>query len=106
MKKKTLLIFAAYVWTKTLLGLTFYPYRSVRELVRRPILFPVVLSPIIGLFLLFIAGRIAAFFVSPAGLRREIVAIFLSTTFISILFWQALLLYLLISFLVALRRKS
>ena len=31
MKKRTFLIYVAYVWTKTLLGLTFHPYKSVRE---------------------------------------------------------------------------
>lgn len=105
MKKRTFIIFVTYVWTKTLLGLTFYPFKSTRELTRRPVLLPVIFSPLIGLAILFVAGRIAAWFVSPAGIKRDIVAIFLSTTLISILFWQILLIYLLISFLFALKKK-
>ncbi len=105
MKKRTFFIFIAYMWTKTLLGLTFYPFKSTREVTRRPVLLPVIFSPIIGLGILFIAGRVAAWFVSPEGIKREIVAIFLSTTLISILFWQLLLIYLLISFLFTLKKK-
>lgn len=105
MKKHTFLVFVAYVWTKTMIGLTFYPFKSIKGVVRRPILLPVVFSPIIGLVVLFIVGRLAALFLSPHGLKREIVVIFLSTTLLSILFWQALLIYLLGSFLIALRKK-
>ncbi len=105
MKKHTFFIFVAYIWTKTLIGLTFYPSKYVKGMVRRPILLPVVFSPVMGLAILFIVGRIAALFVSPQGFKREIVVIFLSTTLLSILFWQALLLYLLGSFLIALRNR-
>jgi hypothetical protein len=105
MKKSTFLIFIAYIWTKTLLGLTVSPFHSVREVVRKPILTPVIFSPIIGLLILFLVGRIAAVLIVVYGLKREIIAIFLSTTLFSILFWQILLLYLLGSFFVASRRK-
>lgn len=105
MKKKTFFIFVAYVWTKTLLGLTFHPFMSVREVTRKPILFPVIFSPVIGLFILFVFGRIAALLITFYGLKRELIAIFLSTTLLSILFWQGLLLYLLGSFLVAYWRR-
>ncbi len=105
MKKQTFLVFVAYVWTKTLLGLTFYPFKYTKGVVRRPILLPVIFSPLIGLAILFIAGRLAALFVSPHGLKREIIVIFLSTTLLSILFWQALLIYLLASFLLALKKR-
>lgn len=105
MKKHTFLVFIAYVWTKTLLGLTFTPFKSVKGVIRRPILMPVLFSPVIGLTVLFIAGRIAALFVSPQGFKRDIIVVFLSTTLLSILLWQALLIYLLINFLIALRKK-
>jgi hypothetical protein len=105
MKKRTFLIFAAYIWTKTLLGLTFHPFKSTKGVIRRPILLPVIFSPLIGLTILFIVGRIAALFVSPQGIKREIIVLFLSTTLLSILFWQLLLLYLLGSFFIALRKK-
>ncbi|MBU4016479.1 hypothetical protein KJ980_05555 [Patescibacteria group bacterium] len=104
MRKHTFLIFITYVWTKTLIGLTFHPFKSIKGVVRRPILLPVIFSPVMGLAVLFIVGRIAALFVSPHGLKREIVVIFLSTTLLSILFWQLLLFYLLASFLIALRK--
>jgi hypothetical protein len=104
MKKHTFLVFVAYIWTKTLIGLTFHPFKSIKGVVRRPILLPVIFSPVMGLAVLFIVGRIAALFLSPHGLKREIVVIFLSTTLLSILFWQLLLFYLLGSFLIALRK--
>jgi hypothetical protein len=105
MKKHTFFVFIAYVWTKTLIGLTFYPFKYTKRAVRRPILLPVIFSPIIGLAILFIAGRLAALFVSPQGFKREIIVIFLSTTLLSILFWQLLIIYLLGSFLIALKKK-
>ncbi len=104
MKKHTFLVFVAYIWTKTLIGLTFHPFKSIKGVVRRPILLPVIFSPVMGLAVLFVVGRIAALFLSPHGLKREIIVIFLSTTLLSILFWQLLLFYLLGSFLIALRK--
>jgi|SRR5436190_1259319 len=106
MKKRTFLIFIAYIWTKTLVGLTISPFHSVREVSRKPILTPVIFSPIIGLIILFVFGRFAALLISLYGLKRELIAIFLSTTLLSIIFWQVLLLYLLGSFFVASRRSS
>src|SRR3972149_6982101 len=100
MKKSTFLIFSAYIWTKTLLGLTFHPFTTIRQVTRRPILLPVIFSPIIGLASLFLFGRIGAFLLDFYGLRRDAIAIILSTALISILFWQVLLIYLLLSFLI------
>ena len=105
MKKNVFFIFVAYVWTKTLLGLTLHPFSTVREVTRRPILLPVIFSPLIGLLTLFILGRIAALLITTYGLSREIIALALSTALIGIVFWQLLLMYLLLSFLIALWRK-
>ncbi|MDO8639842.1 MAG: hypothetical protein Q7R53_02855 [bacterium] len=105
MKKSTFLIFVTYIWTKTLLGLTFHPLKTVREVTRRPVLLPAIFTPFIGLLMLFVAGRIGALLISVYGLKRDVIALFLSTTLISILFWQALLIYLLINFLIAFWRK-
>jgi hypothetical protein len=105
MKKNVFLIFVAYIWTKTLLGLTFHPFSTVREVTRRPVLLPVIFSPLIGLFTLFVLGRIAALLITVYGLSRELIALALSAALISIVFWQILLIYLLVSFLVALWRK-
>ena len=105
MKKRTFLIFVAYIWTKTLLGLTFHPFRTIREVTRRPVFLPVIFSPFIGLFVFFILGRVGAFLINVYGLRREFISIILSTALISILLWQALLIYLLISFLLVLWKK-
>lgn len=105
MKKRTFFVYVAYVWTKTLLGLTFHPYISVRETVRRPILIPVLISPLIALGILFITAKFASLFVVVYDLTRELIGLFLSTVFISIVLWQMLLLYLLISFLLASIKK-
>lgn len=105
MKKNVFLIFVAYIWTKTLLGLTFHPFSTIREVTRRPVLLPVIFSPIIGLFTLFVLGRIAALLITVYGSSRELIAMALSIALISIVFWQLLLVYLLASFLVAFWRK-
>jgi hypothetical protein len=105
MKKRVLLVYASYLWTKTLLGMTFTPYRSIKEAIRRPVLLPVIFSPIIAILLLFIAAKLGSLLITIYGIKREAVAIFLSTTLISILFWQALLLYFLISFLLAIKKR-
>ena|ERR1035437_6265004 len=105
MRKNVFVIFVAYVWTKTLLGLTLHPFSTIREVTRRPVLLPVVFSPLIGLLTLFVLGRIAALLVTTYGLSRELIALILSTALIGIVLWQLLLVYLLGSFLVALWRK-
>lgn len=105
MRKRTFFIYVAYVWTKTLLGLTFHPYTSVRETLRRPVLLPVIVSPLVGLGILLIAGKIGSLLIIVYGTERELIALFLSTVFISIILWQALLLYLLLSFVTAYLRK-
>lgn len=99
-------MFIAYVWTKTLLGLAISPYKSVREVTRHKVLVPVVFSPLIGLFILFIIGRMGSYVFELNGFQRSIMAILLSTGLISILLWQGLLLYLLGSFYIALKTKK
>lgn len=101
MKKKTFFIYITFIFTKTLLGLTLHPYKSTVEALRRPILLPVVLTPFVGIIILFIAAKAASLYIVVYGLKREAIAMFLSTTLISIIFWQALLIYLLISFTIA-----
>ncbi len=105
MKKRVLVIYASYLWTRMLIGLTFHPYHSIRETLRRPVLLPVIFSPLIAIALLFLAAKIGSLMIVVYGIKREAVAIFLSTTLISIIFWQALLLYFLISFFVAMRKR-
>lgn len=105
MKKRTFFIFVAYIWTKTLIGLTFRPFFTVREVTRRPILLPTIFTPFLGLLTLFVLGRIGALLITVYGLKRELISIVLSTALISVLFWQLLLIYLLISFLVAFWRR-
>ena len=101
MKKSTFLIFSAYIWTKTLLGLTFHPFSTIRQVTRRPVLLPIIFSPFIGLIAFFIFGRVGSFLINVYGLKREFISLILSTALISILLWQALLIYLLISLIVA-----
>lgn len=105
MKKRTFLVYGAYIWTKTLLGLTIHPYLSVRETLRRPILLPVIISPILGIITLLIAGKIASLLIIVYDFKRELIALLLSTTLISIILWQTLILYLLISFILATIKK-
>jgi len=105
MKKNVFFIFVAYIWTKTLLGLTFHPFSTIREVTRRPVLLPVIFSPLIGLFTLFVLGRIAALLITVYGLSRELIALTLSTALIGIVLWQLLLIYLLASFIVAFWRR-
>jgi hypothetical protein len=105
MRRNVFFIFVAYIWTKTLLGLTFHPFSTIREVTRRPVLLPVIFSPVIGLFTLFILGRIAALLITTYGLSREFISLTLSAALISIIFWQLLLVYLLASFLVAFWRR-
>jgi len=106
MRKRVFLLYTGYIWTKSLLGILFYPRSYVRTTIRRPVLLPVLFSPLIALALLFIAAKISSYLISVTGIAREAVAIFLSTTLISILFWQLLLLYLLVSYLFALLKKE
>ncbi len=105
MKKRVFLIYASYIWTKMLLGLTFHPYKSIKETVRRPVLIPVIFSPMIAVVLLFLTAKIGSLLIVVYGMQREAVALFLSTTFISILFWQVLLVYFFVSFLIAVKRR-
>ena len=105
MRKRTFLIYVAYIFTKTLLGITFYPYKSVRETTRRPILIPVIFSPFVGFILLFIVSKIGSILIRVYGRERELIGLFLSTAFLSIILWQALLIYLLLSFLISSQRN-
>jgi hypothetical protein len=105
MKKRTLVIYASYIWTKMLLGLTFHPYKSIKETIKRPVLLPVIFSPLIAIALLFLAAKIGSLLITIYGIQRDAVAVFLSTTLISIIFWQTLLIYFLVSFFVAARKK-
>jgi hypothetical protein len=105
MKKRVIVIYASYLWTRMLIGFTFHPYRSIKETLRRPVLLPVIFSPLIAIILLFLTAKIGSLLISIYGRERDAVALFLSTTLISIIFWQILLLYFLISFFVARRRK-
>lgn len=104
MTKRTWVVFAGYLWSKTLLGITFHPFTSVRKMVRRPLLIPALFTPLVGLAALFVAGRMGAVLIDVVGINREIIAAFLSTILLSILMWQLLLIYLLLSFFFALRR--
>lgn len=105
MKQHTFAIFVVYIWTKTLLGLTFHPFATARQVARRPVLLPIIFSPIVGLVMFFVFGRIGSFLINVYGFKREFIAFALSVSIISILLWQVLIIYLLISFLTALWKK-
>lgn len=105
MKKPVLYIFIGYVWSKTLLGLVIHPYKSVREMTRQKVLVPVVFSPLIGLAILFVLGRMGSFVFEVEGFRRTVLAVTLSTGLIAVLLWQAFLLYLLLSFYLGMKNR-
>lgn len=104
MTKRTWVVFAGYVWTKTLLGITFHPFTSVRKIVRKPLLIPALFTPAMGLLMLFAAGRMGSVLIDVYDLKRELISFILSTILLSIILWQLLLIYLLVSFVFALKK--
>ena len=106
MTKRSFLIFTVYTWLRVLYGLIFYPYRTIREIVRNPILVPALVTPFLGLFVLFILGRVGAFLVDVYGVNRSFIAIVLGSSLFTILLWQLLLVYLLVSLISAKRGKT
>ena len=105
MRKRTFAIFTAYTWLRVLYGLIFYPYKTIREVTRHPILVPVLLSPFLGLGVLFVLGRVGALLVDVYGVNRSFIAIVLGSSMFMIFFWQLLLFYLLLSLISAKRRN-
>lgn len=88
-----------YVWVTTLAGLAIHPYQSVRRMVfGERILLPVTLSPLFGLFTLFVVGRVGSYVFTLGNLGREMMALVLGGTLIGLLFWQLLLLALVYRF--------
>jgi len=96
---KVLALWMTYVWSVTLAGLAIHPYQSVKRMVlNKPILLPVVLSPILGLLGLFFVGRVFSYIFTLGSIGRELVALVLGSTLIGLLLWQGLLLALVIRF--------
>lgn len=92
-------VWITYVWTVTLAGLAIHPYQSVRRMVMdKPILLPVVTSPVLGLVGLFVMGRVGSYVFTLGLLGREIMAFVLGSTLIGLLLWQGLLLILVVRF--------
>ena len=95
MKKSTFLIWVSYIWATTLAGLAIHPYQSIRRIVlTKRILLPVTLSPVIGLVLLFVVGRVGSYVFTLGIMGREIMSLVLGSTLIGLLMWQGLLLLL------------
>jgi len=69
-----------------------------RMVLDKPILLPVILSPVIGLVALFVVGRAGSSIVEFTGWWREGVALILGGTLIGLLLWQGLLLFLVFRF--------
>lgn len=92
-------IWVTYVWSVTLAGLAIHPYQSVRRMVLdKPILLPVVLSPVIGLVSLFVVGRVGSYAFTLGLVGREMMSLLLGSTLIGLLLWQGLLLFLVVRF--------
>lgn len=103
MKKSTFVIFTLYTWFRVFYGLIFHPYKTTREIVRHPILVPALVTPFFALGVLFVLGRIGALLVDVYGINRSFIAICLGSSLFAILFWQLLLVYLLLSLVSAKR---
>ncbi len=96
---KSFLVWTSYVWSVTLAGLAIHPYQSVRRMVLdKPILLPVLSSPLLGLLALFVTGRVGSYVFTLGTLGREIMALGLGSTLIGLLLWQGLLLALVVRF--------
>lgn len=92
---RTLLLWVSYVWATTLAGLAIHPYQSVKRMVLdKPVLLPVILSPVLGLIALFVVGRVGSYVFNLGPIGREIMALVLGSTLIGLLLWQGLLLAL------------
>lgn len=55
------------------------------------ILLPVVLSPVFGLAILFVIGRVGSYVLTLHGTWREGMALILGSIFLGLLMWQILL---------------
>lgn len=99
MKKSVFILWISYVWGTTLAGLAIHPYQSIRRIVlTKRVLLPVTLSPVIGLIILFIVGRVGSYFFTFGSLGRELMALVLGSTLIGLLMWQGLLILLVLRF--------
>lgn len=105
MSKRTFIIYTLYTWFRVLYGLIFYPYKTIREVTRHPILVPVLLTPFLGLGVLFVLGRVGALLMDVYGVNRSFIAMVLGSSLFAIIFWQLLLIYLLVSLISAKRRE-
>lgn len=96
---KSLLVWMAYVWATTVAGLMIHPYQSIKRMVLdKPILLPVVMSPVIGLVGLFLVGRVGSYIFTLGENGREIISFILGSTLIGLLMWQGLLIFLVVRF--------
>lgn len=98
-KKRTFLFAASYIWGSTTVHLATHPYRILQKIVFHDrILLPVVMSPLLSLFLLFIAGRIASFVFEFGSFSKLILAFILGVLLIALLLWQLLIFILVFRF--------
>ena|SRR5579872_6761669 len=106
MKKKTFLIFGAYIWIKTFYGVTFHPYKTLWEIRRHPVLAPMLATPFSTLLSVIILGKIGSVLISVYGQERVLIAVILGGAILSILLWQLLVIYFLFNFLLVSRRST
>lgn len=80
-------------------GLALHPYKSIRRMVLSDnVLLPVTFSPVFGLIVLFVVGRVGSFVFTLGPIGREMMAFSLGTTLIGLLLWQVLLILLIVRF--------
>ena len=80
-------------------GVTFHPYHSLWEIRRHPVLLPALVSPLVTLSVVVILGKIGSLLILVYGRERTLIAIVLGGAMLSIVLWQILLVYFLLTFL-------
>lgn len=106
MKKKTFLIFSAYIWLKTFYGVTFHPYKTLWEIRRHPVLMPMLASPFLTLVIVILLGKIGSILITVYGAQRALIAVVLGGAILSIFLWQFLVFYFLYNFLLVSQKSS
>jgi hypothetical protein len=113
MKRATAILSLGYWFSAYTLGLLLHPYKTVREIVRRPTFSPLVAVPAVTWMLGWMAGmvglrfgdgvlRLVGVVPTPEWLVRGLVFVFWWGTYF-LGWWQLLLAYLWVRFLLAWR---
>jgi hypothetical protein len=104
-KAAILVVWVLYQFMRLCLGLAVHPYKTTREIMRGVWFVPLVFLPSGLLLWIFATGRIAAWVLEVPVYFRDGLGVIYATLLFSLMFWQALLLYLSVRFGKGLRRR-